>query len=152
MDLWPELYGFSYILRFLSTILFRSLPKIHFFRRFFLPSFHVLLVICGLRRGIVMLYSSKTWCNTDVNAFLIIKSSSRYPISWGIAAEMEMPSGDLFISLGLSILLGDLSDSPLHRSRGLRSPGNDVVNRRLDFPQEAITLIDKKIWENSFKT
>lgn len=58
---------------------------------------------------------------------------------------MKMPSGDLCISLGLSILLGGLSDSPLHRSRGLRSPGNDVVNRRLDFPQEAITLIDKKI-------
>lgn len=64
---------------------------------------------------------------------------------------MEMTCEDLFINLGFSILLGDLSDSSLHRVWGLRSLGNDVVNRRLDFLQEAITLIDKKIWENSFK-
>lgn len=65
---------------------------------------------------------------------------------------MEITYGDLFINFGFCILLGDLSDSNLHRVWGLRSPGNDVVNRRLDFLQEAITLIDKKIWENSFKT
>lgn len=56
------------------------------------------------------------------------------------------------MNLGFSVLLGNLSDSSLHRFWGLLSPGNDVVNRRLDFLQEAITLIDKKIWENSFKT
>lgn len=149
MDLLLHLYGFSYILRFLPTMLFRSLPKIHFFQRFFLPSFHVLLILHSLCKDSVIYYDSKAWCK---KVFLILKNRSRYLTNWWIAAEMEMTCGDLFINLGFSVLLGDLSDSSLHRVWGLRSPGNDVVNRRLDFLQEAITLIDKKIWENSFRT
>lgn len=43
------------------------------------------------------------------------KSSSRYLTNWGIAAEMEITYGDLFINFGFCILLGDLSDSNLHR-------------------------------------
>lgn len=125
------------------TILFGSLLKIHFFQRVFLLSFHVLLTYHGLCKYRVIFYSSR---RPDVKVFLIIKRSARYLINWGIAAaEMEMTSGDLFVGLSLSIQVGDLSDSTLQRARGLRSPGNDVVNRRLDFPQEAITLIDKKI-------
>lgn len=41
------------------------------------------------------------------------KSSSRYLANWGIAAEMEITCGDLFINFGFCILLGDLSDSNL---------------------------------------
>lgn len=33
-----------------------------------------------------------------------------YLTNWRIAVEMEMTCGDLFINLGFSILLGDLSD------------------------------------------
>lgn len=52
----------------------------------------------------------------DVKVFLILKHISRYLTDCGIAAEMEMTCGDLFTDLGFCILLGELSDSSLHRA------------------------------------